>query len=564
MIHQEKLIHAIEEYKKVFTKRWEDEKYKWDALEHFRKYWDIHAKDFATMFAKATEKTFNLLASAKTFPRGMIIELAKVDNEAVRVMFSNLYDENIALVERVEKFQVTVEDIRLKYNQGNWQQHFQSSMALSVYLWLKNPDKYYIFKYSACRVVAIELGFEFIPKKGYTAENFIRNANLLNEIENVIKQEKELVDLYYETLQKSGYEKHSIKNLTFDFVIFFANTLLEKQKKQKSDISEYDIEDINISAIESENEIEALSIIESENKIKAVFITESEQNTNIIYTKKEFLEEVFMTSDRYDTLAQVLFHKQNIILQGAPGVGKTFIAKRLAYSIMGVKDENRIELVQFHQNYNYEDFIMGYKPHGDSFELKKGIFYQFCKKAESKPDQNYFFLIDEINRGNMSKIFGELLMLIEKDYRGTSVTLAYNGQPFSVPKNLYIIGMMNTADRSLAMIDYALRRRFSFFEIEPAFTSENFINYVKGFQNETFLLLIEKIKKLNMEIEHDSALGSGFQIGHSYFCGEKECKKEWLQAIVNYDIIPLLQEYWFDEPKKVSKWISEFAEVWNE
>ncbi len=546
MIHQEKLIHAIEEYKKVFVQRWEDEKYKWDAIEHFNKHWDIHAEDFATMFAKATEKTFNLLASAKTFPRGMIIEFAKADNEAVRVMFSNLYDENIALVERVEKFQVTVENIRLKYNQGNWQQHFQSSMAISVYLWLKNPEKYYIFKYAACRAVATELEFEFIPKKGYTAENFIRNAKLLDEIGSVIEQEKELVDLYYETLQKSGYEKHSIKNLTFDFVIFFANTLLGKQKKQKDDTSEYEIENTNVSTIESEHKIENMSAIESEH------------TTNVIYTKKEFLEEVFMTSECYDTLVQVLFHKKNIILQGAPGVGKTFIAKRLAYSIMGEKDESRIALIQFHQNYCYEDFIMGYKPKGDSFELKEGIFYQFCKKAERTPEQNYFFLVDEINRGNMSKIFGELLMLIEKDYRGTSITLAYDGQSFSVPKNLYIIGMMNTADRSLAMIDYALRRRFSFFEIEPAFTSDNFISYVKSFENETFLSFIEKIKRLNIEIKNDSALGSGFQIGHSYFCGQKEYKKEWLQSIVNYEIIPLLQEYWFDEPKKVSKWYEEF------
>ena len=233
MIHQNKLIYAIKEYKEVFAQRWKDEKYKWDALEHFSKHWDIHAKDFATMFAKATEKTFNLLASAKNFPRGMIIELAKLDNEAVRVMFSNLYDENIALVERVEKFQVTVEDIRLKYNQGNWQQHFQSSMAISVYLWLKNPEKYYIFKYSACRAVAIELGSDFIPKKGYTAENFVGNAKLLDEIGSIIEQDKELVEVYYQTLEKNGYKKHSIKNLTFDFVIFFTNILLEKEKKQK-------------------------------------------------------------------------------------------------------------------------------------------------------------------------------------------------------------------------------------------------------------------------------------------------------------------------------------------
>lgn len=537
MFHEEKLVNAIKEYKKVFLQRWKDEKYKWEAIEHFQKYWDIQEKDFSKMFAKATEKTFNLLASANNFPKGMIVEFAKIDSEAVRVMFSNLYDENIALVERVEKFQATAEHIRLKYNSGNWQNHFQSARAISIYLWLKNPEKYYIFKYSACRIVAMELASDFIPKKGYIAENFVGNAKLLDEIAVFIQQDKELVELYYQMLESSGCQKHSIKNLTFDFMIFFANSLSEeKERHKKSFVSEKQVTNSSISNIEIRGE----------------------------YTKEDFLSEVFMTPERYDTLVQVLVHKKNIILQGAPGVGKTFIAKRLAYSIIGAKRENQIQFIQFHQNYCYEDFIMGYKPQGEGFELKKGIFYQFCKKAQSHPEQKYFFLIDEINRGNMSKIFGELLMLIEKEYRGTSITLAYDGQPFFVPKNLYIIGMMNTADRSLAMIDYALRRRFSFFDIEPAFTSDGFIHYVKSFDNETFLLLIEKIKQLNLEIQKDSTLGSGFCIGHSYFCGQEQCSEEWLQAVIDYDILPLLKEYWFDEPKKVSKWISEFAGVWND
>ena len=272
------------------------------------------------------------------------------------------------------------------------------------------------------------------------------------------------------------------------------------------------------------------------------------------YDKTEFLNEVYMTESKYDTLVAVLKNKKNIILQGAPGVGKTFAAKRLAYSIMGEKDESRIEFVQFHQNYSYEDFMMGYKPANDGFELKYGIFYRFCQKAANQPEKDFFFVIDEINRGNMSKIFGELLMLIERDYRETKATLAYNGMSFSVPKNLYIIGMMNTADRSLAMIDYALRRRFSFFDIEPGFDSEGFTKYLQSLDNDTFALLVSKVQELNKEIALDKSLGKGFCIGHSYFCGQTQCTDEWLQAIVDYDILPMLSEYWFDDVNKLQRW----------
>lgn len=198
--------------------------------------------------------------------------------------------------------------------------------------------------------------------------------------------------------------------------------------------------------------------------------------------------------------------------------------------------------------------MMGYKPVNDGFELKYGIFYRFCQKAANQPDKDFFFIIDEINRGNMSKIFGELLMLIERDYRGTKATLAYNGMTFSVPKNLYIIGMMNTADRSLAMIDYALRRRFSFFDIEPGFDSAGFMKYQQSLNNETFSLLVSKVQELNKEITLDKSLGKGFCIGHSYFCGQTECSEEWMQAIVDYDILPMLSEYWFDDMNKLQRW----------
>lgn len=272
------------------------------------------------------------------------------------------------------------------------------------------------------------------------------------------------------------------------------------------------------------------------------------------YTKDDFLAEVYLTEKRYDQLVAVLRNKKNIILQGAPGVGKTFAAKRLAYSMMGEKDESRIEFVQFHQNYSYEDFMMGYKPVENGFELKYGIFYRFCRQAANQPDKDYFFIIDEINRGNMSKIFGELLMLIEKDYRGFKTTLAYNGLPFAVPKNLYIIGMMNTADRSLAMIDYALRRRFSFLEMEPAFDSDGFLQYQKRLNNDTFNALVEKVQELNRKIASDESLGKGFCIGHSYFCGHETCTEEWLRCIVDFDVLPMLSEYWFDDTAELQRW----------
>ncbi|MCR5555868.1 MAG: EVE domain-containing protein [Bacteroidales bacterium] len=264
-----------------------------------------------------------------------------------------------------------------------------------------------------------------------------------------------------------------------------------------------------------------------------------------IYNKKKFLNEVFISFDDYDQLEILLLRKKNLILQGAPGVGKTFAARRLAYAIMGEKDDSRVMQVQFHQNYSYEDFVMGYKPNEDSgFEMKNGIFYRFCKRAAADKDHKYFFIIDEINRGNLSKIFGELLMLIENDYRDKPIQLSYKDEQFSVPNNLYLIGMMNTADRSLAMIDYALRRRFSFFEMKPGFESPQFEDYVKSQTIPHLDKLVKAIIELNKVIESDDSLGSGFCIGHSYLCNLDNSID--LKNIVEYDIIPMLKEYWFD------------------
>lgn len=274
------------------------------------------------------------------------------------------------------------------------------------------------------------------------------------------------------------------------------------------------------------------------------------------YTSADFLSQVYISRKEYESIVSLLCHKKNIILKGAPGVGKTFAAKRLAYSIMGEKDDSRVKTVQFHQSCSYEDFIEGYRPAEDGgFSLSDGIFKRFCSLARANSDRDFFFIIDEINRGNLSKIFGELLMLIEADKRGEeySADLIYSGDSFSVPENLYIIGMMNTADRSLAMIDYALRRRFAFYTMKPAFDDPTFISTYENVSCELFHKAIAAVTNLNKAILSDSSLGVGFEIGHSYFCKKPEEIDDILvKNIIKYEIIPTIEEYWFDNADRLN------------
>lgn len=668
MIDNERLKEVLVQYKSEFVeKQWPNEKYKWEAVKCFQENWDVNSDDFAGMLNRSLAKTGNLLVSYNNFPGKMICEFAEASPEEVRAMFLDLFDESKDVFERMNAFKMQSEVLLEKYGNGA-AQHYQYENAISVYLWLRFPDKYYIYKYSEVRAVSRELRTNYSFKKGAITENLHNFLNLYNELNDALKQDEELKQLPQTVLTDTCHSDPELKTLTIDVGFYISrhygqkdtvinenvewygteydpgltvedwsellkdgsvftvgalqimkrmkdyggtatcSQLAEKygktmdfyrsgsvslakricKKKEimprvsdegkpcwwrvlytgryakddekgvfawklRDELSEaldaYDLSDIELyDENEVENEYDEIVDVQSEDDVI------SNEYRAKPYTKEDFLNDVYMPEDRYNHLVAVLRNKKNIILQGAPGVGKTFSARRLAWSMLGTKDDSHIEFVQFHQSYSYEDFVMGYKPVKDGFELKYGIFYRFCQKAANQPDQDFFFIIDEINRGNLSKIFGELLMLIEKDYRGHKATLAYSGMPFSVPKNLYIIGMMNTADRSLAMIDYALRRRFSFIEIEPGFDSEGFMKYQNSLDSETLNELVSRVKELNQTIALDKSLGKGFCIGHSYFCGMNVCTDERLREIVEYDILPMLNEYWFDEPDEYRRW----------
>lgn len=668
MFNQLRLKEALRQYKKDFVAtHWNEEKYKWEAVKCFQDNWDIHAADFEDMLSQSLSKTSNLLASTNNFPAGMIIEFAHAAPEKVRAMYMDLFDESKDVFGRIESFKKQ-SNILLKKYKSTAKQHYQHENAITTYLWLRYPDKYYVYKYSEARSVSNKLDSNYKFKKGSYTDNLKSFYDFYNEIRESLKRDSTLIDLFKSQLTDDCYPDSELRTLTFDVGFYISRNISKPADKESNQVDSDDMEftekpksseehrywwlnanpkiwsfsNLQTSHVQeytlfNENgnkrrvfqnfldaragdlvigyesnpvkQVVALAKVSAANDGKKICFEKTESLVNPIdyrtlkecpeleqmeffqnpngtffkltkdeyefimdmireenpltskdmntsYTKKDFLSEVYMSENQYDRLSGVLLNKMNLILQGAPGVGKTFTAKRLAYSLMGEKDDSRIEFVQFHQNYSYEDFVMGYRPSGDSYELKYGIFYQFCKKAENHRDKKFFFIIDEINRGNLSKIFGELLMLIEKDYRGTKATLAYNGMPFSVPKNLYIVGMMNTADRSLAMIDYALRRRFSFFEMAPAFESKGFKEYQHSLDNRTFNELISEIVKLNGEISRDKSLGKGFCIGHSYFCGKTKetCTNEWMQSVVNYDILPMLSEYWFDDDTKVQRW----------
>lgn len=810
------LDRIIKAYKDYFKTHFSIEIYKWKAVNYFQSYWNIEATNFKNMLMQALSKTENLLTSMNNYPRKMLEEFCEIDEAKVREMFRVLFDEDQDIVARINQFRQNADGLLIQWGKGK--QHYQTFNAITTYLWLRYPDKYYIYKYSCARKMVRELMSSMVLKKGCGAEEVIDVFKLYDDVAKVLQNDTDIRQMLDEALTKDCYSDKELRTTVVDLAYFVGRSyhpehvwpeqrmkvqtwiyspgegarkwsecvanskmylgwddmgdleVYESREDMKARMKELYGDDkdyrndslatweftneMNIGDVvfakkgrgciigrgvvtgdyeydenrteyrhvrsvewnkvgewalpetvamktltnltsytdyvkklnelmenntESEKvcnywwlcanpkiwsmtswmvgeeqdytlyntagnkrrifqhfwdarvgdkvicyeanptkQITGLAVISKESdgericfrkvetlaapvelsEIKTVpelanmeflinpngsffHLTEKEyvallnlireENDSIQpdktfekYTKDDFLKEVFMDGKDFDTLQHLIRMKKNVILQGAPGVGKTFCARRLAQAMMGEKDESHIALIQFHQNYSYEDFVMGYKPVEGTFELQKGIFYKFCMLAANHPDKEYFFIIDEINRGNLSKIFGELLMLIEKDYRGEKLTLAYKDEKFSVPGNLYLIGMMNTADRSLALIDYALRRRFSFFEMNPGFDSEGFKAYLKGKNNERLNELVELVKELNRQIATDDSLGQGFEIGHSYLCTGEIVTDEWLKEVVNYDILPMLQEYWFDNKSEVDRWANRLNSIFHD
>lgn len=300
-------------------------------------------------------------------------------------------------------------------------------------------------------------------------------------------------------------------------------------------------------------------IIDNKNIITEIILQNSSTKK---YKFTDDIDKPFISSEDFLQTVTLLKRKKNIILQGPPGVGKTFIARKLAYEIMQEVNDASIEMVQFHQSYSYEDFIQGLRPtQKGGFDLKDGIFYLFCQRALAHPERPFFFIIDEINRGNLSKIFGELMMLIEVDKRqekyALKLTYAEDEEDrFYVPENLHIIGTMNTADRSLAIVDYALRRRFAFISLQPDYSTafRSFLT-AKGLSDGMVEHICSSVTRVNDKIKEDVNLGEGFQIGHSYFCTYQNNMDEnkWWNEILSFELKPLLEEIWFDELSKVTE-----------
>ena len=286
------------------------------------------------------------------------------------------------------------------------------------------------------------------------------------------------------------------------------------------------------------------------------------------YTPSDILSEgCFLTEDRLAEIHNRIERKKNLILQGPPGTGKTWIAKRIGWVLIGKKQSTNLTAVQFHPNLSYEDFVRGFRPTGGgTLAVEDGVFMNAIENALNEPDEKFVVVIEEINRGNPAQIFGELLTLLEADKRNEEEALALtyahpdrSTQSVYLPPNLYVIGTMNLADRSLALVDFALRRRFAFEDLKPELTSRwrSWVVEELGVDENLVQDIAKSINSVNEKIQEDKRLGSAYVIGHSFVTPPSRLEsggtKAWFLDVVDTELLPLLNEYWFDEPEKVEE-----------
>lgn len=672
-------------YKNNFSKIWEDENFKWKAIKCFQDNWDINAKDFLKMLDNSFAQTYNLLSSNQYFPLKMIKLYANYDCQKVRAMFLDLYNEDKDIIERISNFKKSSEDLCNMYTPGY--QHYQKENAITVYLWLKNPDKYYIFKFGEIKSVAEKLHSEYDFRKGAYENNIRNHIKLYDLICNILQDDFELKKIFYSHLDETCYQDPYMKTLTIDFGYYVAN-------------------------IDSKIAIEN---IEVNNKL---------QSKNYPQLKNQILYGPPGTGKTYNTVIKAIeITNPELIQKDKDGNVENY--ELLKEKFDELKQQGQIEFITFHQSYSYEEFVEGIKPELENgkelrYKLQNGIFKTICNNAkellETKvkynfnkdnisvykiliPDEllfayciendcvainwgndidisncdsqeeiiakipedfesrkqcisqlnlfklwidndlksgkdvivvipgsmntikgiakitgDYFYnsdienghqqrkvdwirkninissdsiynskfvsptitgmfndkinwdtflnlinnknnsklsnavlVIDEINRGDVSKIFGELITLIEEDKRigkehQMTVTLPYSREPFGVPNNLYIIGTMNTADRSIALLDTALRRRFDFEEMMPK------PELLRGKDIEG-VDLEQLLTQMNGRIKKD--YDRDHQIGHSYLMGVKN--KEQLERAYKNRILPLLNEYFYNDIDSVAK-----------
>lgn len=613
----------IKQYKDSFNQHRlgkDGEIYKWRAVRCFQDNWNLDAPDFPEMLKAALAQTNNLLASSNFFPRRMIKEFAKTEPETVRGMFHSLFNEGTDVIQRVKAFEYSSSLLRDKYFPGK--STYQDPNSISTYLWLRFPDKYYIYKYGEAKEVAKKICGLGMPTDKYDRLSF--GFALFDALSDELAKDRELAKLSRNSLTDDAYPDNALKTLTVDMVFFISrhelslvsgvpvNTAKEESVSKNTILygppgtgKTYGAVQYAVSIIEEKS---LSSIVAEDYSAVSQRYRKYRDNGLVAFTTfhQSYGYEEFIEGIRPVVLSdESSGSSKNIEYEIRDGVFKAFCDKAQLSSPHKNElnfDEAWAALVEAAENKGGKyvftrrtgtsvEFIL----HGDDkfrvtwnsdigshnditkssvykhwisqnsskasltggsrwlFAIREAITDELKKKfklqsVEPAEKQNYVFIIDEINRGNISKIFGELITLIEPTKRigapeALIATLPYSGKDFGVPDNVYIIGTMNTADRSIAMMDTALRRRFDFVEMMP---DSNLLEDVSvdGLNIAEMLDTMNKRIAVLLDREHT--------IGHSYLLPLKaDPSIENLASIFENRIIPLLQEYFYDDYRKI-------------